>query len=83
MFPKSRCFGYRPWDPVKKTWGDYKWDTFEQASERRANIGKGLVELHAEQGVSGTQYGIGLWCQNRPEWQLTGMLYSVLCLYIY
>lgn len=38
---------------------------------------------HEELGVIGKQYGVGLWCQNRPEWQIIDLacvsqaLYSV------
>lgn len=40
--------------------------------KRRAAIGVGLAELHERIGVQGRNYGVGLWCQNRPEWQLVG-----------
>ena len=35
-------------------------------------MGAGLVHLHKQVGVTEQSYGIGLWCQNRPEWQITG-----------
>ncbi|KAB8342702.1 hypothetical protein FH972_022302 [Carpinus fangiana] len=73
LFPNNRCLGARPYDPVKKEFGKYQWESYGTVAQRRANIGKGLAELHAEAGVTGTQYGIGLWCQNRPEWQLTDL----------
>lgn len=74
--PNSKCLGHRPWDPVTKTYGNYQWITYGEVAVRRRNFGVGLVELHKQIGITGTQYGVGLWCQNRPEWQLTGM-----CLY--
>ena len=40
---------------------------------RRANLGVGIVEVNKRAGVVEQKYGVGLWCQNRPEWQLTGM----------
>jgi len=40
---------------------------------RRKNFGAGLVHLHRQAGITGSNYGIGLWCQNRPEWQVTDL----------
>jgi long-chain acyl-CoA synthetase len=40
---------------------------------RRKNLGAGLVHLHRQAGITGRNYGIGLWCQNRPEWQVTDL----------
>jgi long-chain acyl-CoA synthetase len=40
--------------------------------KRRANFGVGIVEVNKRAGVVGSKYGVGLWSQNRPEWQLTG-----------
>ena len=41
--------------------------------KRRANFGVGIVDVNRKAGVVEQKYGVGLWCQNRPEWQLTGM----------
>jgi long-chain acyl-CoA synthetase len=71
--PNLRCLGTRPWDPKTKTWGNYEWITYSQVAERRKNFGVGLVELHKRAGVTEEKHGVGLWCQNRPEWQITGM----------
>ena len=43
--------------------------------ERRANLGAGIVEANRQVGVTQRKYGVGLWCQNRPEWQLTGRVF--------
>ncbi|KKK19122.1 hypothetical protein P175DRAFT_0501604 [Aspergillus ochraceoroseus IBT 24754] len=82
--PKSDCFGWRPYDPVTKTYGQYQWMDYETVQKRRTVLGAGLVELHHKHGCARLgQYGIGLWCQNRPEWQITDLacmsqsLYSV------
>ena len=40
--------------------------------KRRANFGVGIVEVNRRAGVVEQKYGVGLWCQNRPEWHLTG-----------
>ncbi|CRG86719.1 long-chain acyl-CoA synthetase [Talaromyces islandicus] len=71
--PKARCLGQRPYDPVTKTFGAYQWMDYQTVQKRRANFGVGLVELHNKHGCGGQKYGVGLWCQNRPEWQITDL----------
>ena len=72
--PKNHCLGWRPFNPVTKAFDGYQWLTYEQVQKRRAAFGAGLVELHNKHDCHRAgQYGIGLWCQNRPEWQITGM----------
>lgn len=71
-FPKARCLGSRPWDPATKTFGKYEWINYAETAQRRRNFGVGIVELHKQLGVTDEKYGVGLWCQNRPEWQITG-----------
>jgi long-chain acyl-CoA synthetase len=68
--PNNNCLGRRPYDPVTKQFGPYVWETYSQVQKRRANLGVGLVALHEQLGMTGRQYGVGLWCQNRPEWQI-------------
>ncbi|KAK5136424.1 hypothetical protein LTR08_003069 [Meristemomyces frigidus] len=81
--PNRKCFGHRPYDPAAKIYAPYVWETYSQIQKRRANFGVGLASLHEQVGVTGTQYGVGLWCQNRPEWQIVDLacvsqsLYSV------
>ena len=70
----ERCLGYRPWDLVTKTYGKYKWITYAETAVRRKNFGAGIVEVHKNANLTGDKYGVGIWCQNRPEWQITGML---------
>lgn len=49
------------------------WEDYATVQTRRKNFGAGLVKLFEEAGVSPVRgVGIGLWCQNRPEWQITG-----------
>lgn len=71
--PNAKCLGHRPYDPASKTFGPYEWETYAQVQERRKNFGIGLVHLHQEIGIVDNQYGVGLWCQNRPEWQITDL----------
>lgn len=81
--PSAKCLGHRPYDAATKTFGPYVWETYADVQARRANLGVGLVALHEAVGKSGSQYGVGLWCPNRPEWQITDLacmsqsLYSV------
>jgi long-chain acyl-CoA synthetase len=77
-FPNRRCLGDRAWDSVTKTWGKYQWQSYAEVSVRAKNFGAGIVALHKKQGVTGKNYGVGLWCQNRPEWQITGRL-NLIC----
>ncbi|RAL61757.1 hypothetical protein DID88_002822 [Monilinia fructigena] len=71
--PNARCLGHRPWDPATKTYGNYQWTTYAETAERRKNFGVGLVELHKRAGITDNKYGVGLWCQNRPEWQIVDL----------
>ncbi|KAI9787351.1 MAG: hypothetical protein M1816_007637 [Peltula sp. TS41687] len=71
--PSHRCLGYRPYDPATKSFGPYQWLDYQTVQRRRAEFGAGLVRLHKSVGVSEEKYGVGLWCQNRPEWQLTDL----------
>jgi long-chain acyl-CoA synthetase len=73
--PHARCLGHRPWDPITKTYGKYQWMSYAETALRRKNFGAGIVELHKKAGVTEDKYGVGLWCQNRPEWQITGISY--------
>jgi long-chain acyl-CoA synthetase len=71
-FPTNPCLGSRPYNNVTKTFGSYEWMDYQTVQRRRAEFGAGLVELHKRAGAMEQNYGIGLWCQNRPEWQITG-----------
>ena len=66
------CLGHRPYDPVNQTYGPYRWMDYATVQKRRAHLGVGIVQVNERAGVGGEKYGVGLWCQNRPEWQLTG-----------
>ncbi|KAK3343787.1 hypothetical protein B0T25DRAFT_307534 [Lasiosphaeria hispida] len=70
--PNTRCLGWRPWNPATKTWEPkYVWMTYGEVAERRKNFGAGIVEVHKQVGITEDKYGVGLWAQNRPEWQIT------------
>lgn len=71
--PTHHCLGHRPYDTSTKTFGPYQWIDYGTVQRRKNDFGAGLVELHRRVGVTGTQYGVGLWCQNRPDWQVTDL----------
>ncbi|KAJ5263692.1 hypothetical protein N7478_011297 [Penicillium angulare] len=82
--PKNHFLGWRPYNTTTKTYEQYQWMTYETVQKRRAAFGAGLVELHQKHDCHRPgQYGIGIWSQNRPEWQITDLachsqgLYSV------
>jgi long-chain acyl-CoA synthetase len=72
-YPRNKCLGHRPYDPVTKKFGPYVWQDYEAIAKRRKDFGAGLVHLHRQVGVTALKYGVGLWCQNRPEWQITDL----------
>ncbi|UNI20346.1 Long-chain-fatty-acid--CoA ligase [Purpureocillium takamizusanense] len=80
--PSKRCFGQRTWNPVTKTWSDkYEWISYAEVAERRTNLGAGLVEVNKLAGITGDKYGVGLWSQNRTEWQITDLALASQSLY--
>ena len=71
--PKHRCLGWRPYESSTKTWGRYQWMDYATVQLKRANLGVGLVAVNNKAGIPGNRYGVGLWCQNRAEWQITDL----------
>ncbi|KAI9053905.1 hypothetical protein LZ554_002850 [Drepanopeziza brunnea f. sp. 'monogermtubi'] len=73
-YANARCLGHRPYDPVTKQYANnFVWNTYAELALRRKNFGAGVVELHKQAGVTEEKYGVGLWCQNRPEWQIADL----------
>ncbi|KAF2878344.1 long-chain-fatty-acid-CoA ligase/ protein binding protein [Massariosphaeria phaeospora] len=72
-YPRNKCLGHRPYDSATKTFSAYEWQDYATVQTRRNNFGAGLVHLHRQAGVTESSYGVGLWCQNRPEWQITDL----------
>ena len=72
-FVNQPCLGTRAWLPATQTWDNkFQWMTYGQIAERRKNLGAGLVEIHKAVGYDHDKYGVGIWSQNRPEWQISG-----------
>ncbi|UZJ57447.1 hypothetical protein CBS101457_006767 [Exobasidium rhododendri] len=73
--PNKPCLGHRPWD---STVGDFKreyvWLTYGEVEELRTAVGSGLSQLVKDgklgPGVGQSDWTIGIWCQNRPEYQI-------------
>lgn len=71
--PNKKCMGVRKWNATTQTWADtFEWMTYSQAAERKNNFGAGLVEIHNRIDYPHQKYGVGVWSQNRPEWQIAG-----------
>ncbi|KAL8952710.1 MAG: hypothetical protein Q9222_001409 [Ikaeria aurantiellina] len=81
--PNNRILGSRPYDSGTKTFGQYEWMDYATLQQRRAHLGVGILEINRQLGITDSKYGVGIWCQNRPEWQLIDLacmsqsLYSV------
>ena len=72
-YTNSKCLGTRPWNAQTKTWENkYVWQTYGEVSKRYKALGAGLVEVHKEAGITAEKCGVGLWAQNRAEWQIAG-----------
>ncbi|KAH8125840.1 hypothetical protein ACSS6W_005605 [Trichoderma asperelloides] len=72
--PNKRCLGTRHWNAATQSWQDqYEWETYAEVAERRKNLGAGIVEIHKAIGHNADKYGVGLWSQNRAEWQITDL----------
>jgi long-chain acyl-CoA synthetase len=72
--PGSRCLGTRHWDSNSGDWDDkFTWLSYSDVAERRKRLGAGIMELHRAMGVTEDKFPVGLWSQNRAEWQITDL----------
>ncbi|PHH59025.1 hypothetical protein CDD81_3938 [Ophiocordyceps australis] len=80
--PNKACLGTRNWNPATKTWNDkFDWLTYAQVADRRRAFGAGLVEIHTRIGINEAKFGVGLWSQNRAEWQIVDLALASQSLY--
>lgn len=74
--PNEPCLGHRPIisiNPLKFA-PYYSWETYAQVDERKRNLGSALQLLWQEGRAGGGDLPtIGLWSQNRPEWQIVDL----------
>ncbi|KAK5997831.1 Acyl-CoA ligase [Cladobotryum mycophilum] len=81
-YPNKRCLGTRHWNPATGNWGEqFEWETYSEVAERRKNFGAGIVEVHRAAGITQDKFGVGLWSQNRAEWQITDLALASQSLY--
>ncbi|KAI0882427.1 acetyl-CoA synthetase-like protein [Annulohypoxylon maeteangense] len=74
-FPDNKCLGTRSWNPTTKSWENhFNWQTYAEVATRSKNFGSGIYELHRRIGIpAGSSHGVGIWSQNRAEWQITDL----------
>ncbi|GAA5975064.1 hypothetical protein JCM11641_000016 [Rhodosporidiobolus odoratus] len=66
------CFGWRNWDEKIGDWAkELTYETYAQVDAHRIRIGSGLAKLKHDLFPSDpdTQWKVGIWSANRPEWQ--------------
>ncbi|KAI0112118.1 AMP-binding enzyme [Nemania sp. FL0031] len=69
--PNNKCLGTRNWNSTTKSWEPkYVWKTYAEVGARAKNFGSGVFELHRRIGIPPGNHGVGLWSQNRAEWQI-------------
>ncbi|KAJ2535039.1 medium-chain fatty acid-CoA ligase faa2, partial [Coemansia sp. RSA 1933] len=65
--------GYRKYNPVTKTYGEYEWISSQDCATAIENFGSGLDLVYQkyvpDQGGS-VQQALGIYSINRPEWPL-------------
>ncbi|KAG0140300.1 hypothetical protein CROQUDRAFT_674731 [Cronartium quercuum f. sp. fusiforme G11] len=84
------CVGHRP---INSTSGDFEpfhvWQTYSEIDKRRTEFGSGLIKLRKD-GILGpgnlTEWSVGIWTHNRPEWQVcyqAAAAYSLIIVSLY
>lgn len=84
------CLGHRPINPVSGELEPfYVWQSYKDVDRRRTDFGSGLMRLQAEGklGTSNrTDWTLGMWTHNRPEWQIVAhacAAYSLVIISLY
>ncbi|PVU88117.1 hypothetical protein BB559_005720 [Furculomyces boomerangus] len=86
-YPTNQYLGYRPYDPITKSFGPYVFLTYEQVGKRITNFGSGLMEVSykqaledeangaeegsATQSVLDRQWPVAIYSENRIEWSIS------------
>lgn len=73
-YPKNKLLGWRERNVATNTYGKYQWIDYETVERRRIDFGAGMLHLLQAAGETRSEkFGVGLWSQNRPEWQITDL----------
>ncbi|KAG8812318.1 hypothetical protein FRC18_003011, partial [Serendipita sp. 400] len=71
--PRGACLGVRPLvssNPLKYA-DAYVWQTYEQVHKRKCDLGSAIEGLWRAGKAGGSELPtVGVWCINRPEWQI-------------
>ncbi|KAG9947959.1 acetyl-CoA synthetase-like protein, partial [Aureobasidium melanogenum] len=73
VYATQNCLGFRPYSAETGSYGPYTWISYSAVAERRKNFGAGLLQTYQDICGSLPQGGVGLWCNNRPEWQIVDL----------
>ncbi|OMJ17578.1 Fatty acyl-CoA synthetase A [Smittium culicis] len=87
--PNSKYLGYRPFDPVTKTFGEYSFQTYSQIHKRAENLSSGIFSLRLEKAetldekaaVEARNWPVCMYAINRLEWTLTDRALPMQSLY--
>ncbi|KAJ3066309.1 Long-chain-fatty-acid--CoA ligase 5 [Podochytrium sp. JEL0797] len=91
-YPNRPMLGHRPKtidsSTGKVTWGDYQWQSYRRVSERRINLGSGIVGIHQSLcgGALGDKFNVAIYSLNRPAWtiaDLANMSYGLVTVPLY
>ncbi|KAJ3287129.1 Long-chain-fatty-acid--CoA ligase 5 [Rhizoclosmatium sp. JEL0117] len=79
LFPNRPMLGHRPKSidaaTGKPVWGDYLWQSYRRISERRVNLGSGIMSIYSSVcgGEVGDKFHVALYSVNRPAWSITDL----------
>ncbi|KAK9449899.1 eukaryotic long-chain fatty acid CoA synthetase (LC-FACS) [Limtongia smithiae] len=79
----AKFLGHREYIPEYKTWSAYKWESYSRVAERRTDFGSGLLRLARDfAGITElTNFPVGIYAPNRPEWIITDFALQAYGLY--
>ncbi|KAJ2850823.1 medium-chain fatty acid-CoA ligase faa2, partial [Coemansia erecta] len=71
--PDKPVLGYRKYNPVTKTYGEYEWISTQECIASIENFGSGLdliYQKYVPNESGSAQQALGIYSINRPEWPL-------------